>query len=166
MKDHRRKIVPPSGDDPLENEIARIRLLTKDRLRQLWQRQHGFSAPRALSKDMLGRACAWQVQEKAKGGVDLPSQGLLARHGSKPGKGDARRHLMLGAVLIREHQGHRHIVTVVAGGYSWGGNTYKSLTAIARAITGTPWNGPRFFGLRRLKPEPLATQPSAECRSE
>jgi len=51
-------------------------------------------------------------------------------------------------VLVREYQGKRHTVTVVPGGYVWRENTYASLSTIARAITGTAWNGPRFFGLR------------------
>jgi len=54
---------------------------------------------------------------------------------------------------VREYQGERHTVTVVPGGYVWGENTYASLSTIARAITGTAWNGPRFFGLRSRRNE-------------
>jgi hypothetical protein len=53
-----------------------------------------------------------------------------------------------GALLVREHAGVQHRVTVVEAGFAWNGATYKSLSEIARAITGTNWNGPRFFGLR------------------
>src|SRR5258707_7911759 len=70
----------------------------------------------------------------------------LAR-GDKPGA-DGGRRLKPGTVLVREYQGERHTVTVVPGGYVWREATYASLTTIARAITGTAWNGPRFFGLR------------------
>jgi hypothetical protein len=52
-------------------------------------------------------------------------------------------------VLVREYQGRRHIVTTVRDGFDWQGTTYPSLSAIARAITGTPWSGPRFFALQR-----------------
>jgi len=57
-------------------------------------------------------------------------------------------------VLVREYQGERHTVTVVPGGYVWRENTYASLSTIARAITGTAWNGPRFFGLRTRRNKP------------
>jgi Protein of unknown function (DUF2924) len=62
-------------------------------------------------------------------------------------------------VLVREHQGERHTVTVVPGGYVWRENTYASLSNIARAITGTAWNGPRFFGLRSRGESEPATEP-------
>jgi Protein of unknown function (DUF2924) len=68
----------------------------------------------------------------------------LARHGGSP-----RRHLKLGTVLVRDYQGQRHTVTVVSDGFDWQGTTYPSLSAIARAITGTAWSGPRFFALAR-----------------
>jgi hypothetical protein len=63
-------------------------------------------------------------------------------------RADRPRRLKPGTVLLREYQGERHIVTVVAKGYVWREATYASLSVIARAITGTAWNGPRFFGLR------------------
>ena len=54
-------------------------------------------------------------------------------------------------MLVREYQGERHTVTVVPGGYVWREATYPSLSTIARAITGTAWSGPRFFGINRLE---------------
>jgi Protein of unknown function (DUF2924) len=72
----------------------------------------------------------------------------MASHGGdKPGADHPRR-LKPGTVLLREYQGERHTVTVVPNGYFWHETTYASLSIIARAITGTSWNGPRFFGLR------------------
>ena len=56
-----------------------------------------------------------------------------------------------GTVLVREWQGATHHVTIVNDGFLWNGSTYRSLSAIARAITGTKWNGPRFFGMREVK---------------
>jgi hypothetical protein len=67
----------------------------------------------------------------------------LARRGGLP-----RRHLKPGTVLVREYDGQRHTVTVAADGFEWRGTTYASLSAIARAITGTAWSGPRFFAVR------------------
>ena len=60
---------------------------------------------------------------------------------------DGSRRLKPGTVLVREYQGERHTVSVVPGGFAWRETTYPSLSTIARAITGTTWNGPRFFGL-------------------
>jgi len=70
--------------------------------------------------------------------------GLLKGGTSSEGK----RRLKAGTVLVREYQGERHTVTVVPEGFVWRETTYRSLSTIARAITGTTWNGPRFFGLR------------------
>ena len=64
-----------------------------------------------------------------------------------------RRRLKSGTVLVREYQGKRHTVTVAQDGFIWDDKTYPSLTVIARAISGTNWNGPRFFGLREGSPK-------------
>jgi DUF2924 family protein len=79
----------------------------------------------------------------------------LGPRGEKPST-ELNRRLKPGTVLIREYQGERHTVTVVPGGFLWQDTTYTSLSTIARAITGTAWNGPRFFGLR------VAGEPAAE----
>jgi hypothetical protein len=73
----------------------------------------------------------------------------LARHCGSP-----RRQLKPGTVLVRDYQGQRHIVTVAPDGFSWQGATYASLSAIARAITGTAWSGPRFFALAQRNGTP------------
>jgi hypothetical protein len=89
---------------------------------------------------------AWRLQEQAFGGLDRESLSFLdglARHGDSP-----RRRLKPGTVLVRDYHGQRHTVTVAADGFNWQGTTYASLSAIARAITGTAWSGPRFFALR------------------
>jgi Protein of unknown function (DUF2924) len=64
-------------------------------------------------------------------------------------RGSPRRQLKPGTVLVRDYHGQRHTVTVAADGFNWQGTTYPSLSAIARAITGTAWSGPRFFALAR-----------------
>src|SRR3954453_2927525 len=102
--------------------------------------------PAGLSKDLLGRMVAARLQERAFGGLDRDSLRFLqslARQERPP-----RRQLKPGTVLVREYQGRRHIVTSVRDGFDWQGTTYQSLSAIARAITGTAWSGPRFFGLQ------------------
>jgi hypothetical protein len=89
------------------------------------------------------------IQEQALGGLDRAVIRALERlaRGEKPGTEPPRR-LKAGTVLIREYHGERHTVTVIPDGFVWQGSTYTSLSTIAKAITGTAWSGPRFFGLR------------------
>ena len=92
---------------------------------------------------------AWRIQEKHYGGHDKATNRLLdGLTREKAAKHVAGPRLRPGTVLMREHGGVRHTVTVVPNGFVWQEHTYPSLSTIARAITGTSWNGPRFFGLR------------------
>ena len=129
----------------IEAEIARLRSLALDALRRRWRAVFGRTPPAGLSKDLLGRMIACRLQEQAFGGLDresLRSLDSLARHGGSP-----RRRLKPGTVLLRDYQGQRHTVTVARDGFDWQDTIYPSLSAIARAITGTAWSGPRFFAL-------------------
>src|SRR6266436_7304773 len=129
----------------IEAEIARIPSLALDALRRRWRVVFGRTPPLALSKDLLGRMIACRLQERVFGGLDRESLRFLdglARHGGSP-----RRRLKPGTVLLRDYQGQRHTVTVARDGFDWQGTIYPSLSAIARAITGTAWSGPRFFAL-------------------
>src|SRR5215207_10799266 len=153
-------IRPPDGmaqrhavDLPIAAEIARVRLLPLAELRTAWRKMFSRSPPAALTRDLLARMIAWRMQEKAFGGHDPQSLKLLARLARGERAGEPRRSLNSGAVLVREYRGERHSVTVVADGFVWREETYASLSTIARAITGTAWNGPRFFGLRAA-PDP------------
>ena len=96
----------------------------------------------------MARFLCWHIQEEAHGGPNAEIAKLLAglARGDKPGA-DRPRRLKPGSVLVREYQGERHTVTVVPGGFVWRETPYPSLSTIARAITGTAWSGPRFFGL-------------------
>jgi len=134
----------------IDGEIDRIRSLGVDTLRAEWQAAFGRLPPNALTKDLIGRMVAYRIQECAFGGLDRQCRKLLdqAARGEKAELGLNRR-LKPGAVLVREYQGERHTVTVVPDGFVWREVTYPSLSAIARAITGTAWNGHRFFGLAR-----------------
>jgi len=131
----------------IEGEIERIRSLGIDELRKQWRMTFGFIPPRALTKDLIARMITYRVQEEAFGGLDRATVKLLDRlaRGEKP---ELNRRLKAGTVLVREYRGERHTVTVVPDGFVWRDITYGSLSMIARAITGTAWNGPRFFGLR------------------
>ena len=133
----------------IEAEINRVRSLGLDELRTLWRTTLRSSPPPALTKDLVARFICWHIQEQALGGLDRDTARLLdsLARGDKPGA-DGPRRLKPGTVLVREYQGERHTVTIVPGGYLWREATYASLSIIARAITGTAWSGPRFFGLR------------------
>ena len=147
----RRRWTDPAA---IEAEIARIRSLRLDVLRRRWRVMFGRTPPAVLSKDLLGRMIARRLQEQAFGSLDRESLRFLeglARHG-----GWSRRQLKPGTVLVRDYQGQHHTVTVVPDGFNWQGTTYPSLSAIARAITGTAWSGPRFFALARGNGTPPA----------
>ena len=132
--------------EAIEAEIDRVRSLGLDALRTLW-RTTFRSPPPAFGKDILARFLCWHIQEQALGGLDLRPKSISAD--SRGAIGHERiAPLKPGTVLLREYQGKRHTVIVVANGYVWREATYASLSTVARAITGTAWNGPRFFGLR------------------
>jgi hypothetical protein len=152
-----------SDREAIEAEIDCIRSLGLDELRTLWRRTFRSSPPPAFSKDLTARFICWHIQEQAFGGLDPRIEKLLdsLSRGDKP---TTDRRLKPGTVLVREYAGERHTVTVVRDGYIWRETTYPSLSIIARTITGTAWNGPRFFGLRtsgspaedRGHPQPIA----------
>jgi hypothetical protein len=130
-------------------EVEKLRTLGKDDLRSRWSTLFGEAPPSALTKDLLGRMIAWRIQEKFYGGHDKATRRLLdglAR--GKVAKPATEPQLRPGTVLMREHGGVRYTVTVTADGFVWQDRIYPSLSAVARAITGTSWNGRRFLGLR------------------
>jgi hypothetical protein len=134
----------PAASD-LEAELARIAGMNINELRSLWREREGREAPRGFSKDLLARALAYAVQEEQLGGLSKELKRLLTQPNSQV---EQPRRIKVGSVIAREYAGARHEVFVVEGGFSWQGKTYPSLSAIAKEITGTRWNGPRFFGLR------------------
>ncbi len=130
-------------------EVEKLRTLGKDDLRARWSTLFGKAPAPALTKDLLARMIAWRIQEKFYGGHNKATLKLLdALVRGKVAKPAAQPQLRPGTVLMREHGGKRHTVTVTADGIVWQDRTYPSLSAVARAITGTAWNGHRFFGLR------------------
>jgi hypothetical protein len=138
----------------VESEIVRIRSLGIRELRAEWEGLFEREAPKALTKDLLARMICFRIQEAVYGGFDRATLKLLDSYGaSLPTSATrdwARRHRRLkpGTELVREYKAERHTVVVMEEGFAWRGKTYSSLTTIARQITGTAWNGPRFFGLR------------------
>jgi hypothetical protein len=146
----------------IEAEIDRIRSLGIVVLRQRWRLMFGGLPPTGLTKDLIRRMIAYRIQEEAFGGLARDTIKLLDRlaRGDKP-NAELNRRLKPGTVLVREYQGERHTVTVAPDGFLWQGTTCTSLSTIARAITGTAWNGPRFFGLRVGGEPPTEKAPPA-----
>lgn len=111
-------------------------------LRSEWERRYGAPPP-LRSPDLLRRILAWRIQAGQCGGIDAATLRLL--EGARPR--DPR--LAPGTVIAREWDGERHEVEVAEDGFIYAGRRWRSLSQVARAITGTHWNGPRFFGLRK-----------------
>src|SRR5262247_1113949 len=137
----------------LDVEIARLRDLDVGALRTRWHTVLGRRPPPHLPRHLLFRILAYRLQADLLGDLDPESQRLLDRSESPEKAGQravARRSVAVrpGTVLGREWNGQMQRVTVVEKGFAWRGKTYPSLSKIALAITGTRWNGPRFFGLR------------------
>src|SRR5579864_1396998 len=132
-------------------EIERVRSLSGAALRRRWQAEFGRPPPRSLTGDLLRRMIANRIQEEAFATLNRATLKLLDGLAGRGGARRRERNLKIGTVLVRDYQGRRHTVTIGPGGFVWGGASYSSLSAIARAITGTVWNGPRFFA---IKPAP------------
>jgi hypothetical protein len=138
----------PVLPEAIAAEIDRLCGLPLKKLKAAWAAEFGREPPRGLWRDLLLRTLAWRLQEKAFGGHDKATLRLLEAYGHKR-TGDQRcQRLKAGTVLVREFGGSRHTVTIMPEGFVWQEKTYSSLSAIARIITGSNWNGPRFFGLR------------------
>src|SRR5262245_38146643 len=145
---------------PLDVEVARLRDLDVGALRARWQTVFGRRPPSYLPRHLLFRVLAYRLQADQLGDLDCNSKRLLDRSGlpekaAQRAKDFGRRiaDLKPGTVLRREWKGHMQRAAVLADGFAWNGKTYPSLSKIAFAITGTRWNGPKFFGLRDRPPK-------------
>ena len=132
--------------DDLRERLVRLADLPAAELRVAWRLHFRTEPPSGFNRDLILRAIAHQMQERSLGGLVLKHCKLL--HRLALGGGEPVRQLKVGTMMVREHQGVLHEVVVVPGGFHWQGRVHASLSTIARAITGTAWNGPRFFGLR------------------
>jgi hypothetical protein len=122
-------------------------------LRERWKILSGRAPGSSISRSFLIRAVSYRLQEQAFGGLKPSTRRLLARvaeetaGGSSPKKPQNRK-AGTGTILVREWQGNSHHVTVLNDGVAFNGKRYRSLSEVAREITGSRWSGPRFFGLR------------------
>lgn len=128
----------------IEDEIEALGPMDLEGLRADWRMRYG-EPPRLRSVDLLRRILAWRIQATALGGIDA---GLRRR--LEQTRDGLEHRLESGMRLCRDWQGVRHEVEVAAEGFIHDGRRYGSLSQVARAITGTRWNGPRFFGLREV----------------
>ncbi len=147
---------PAISREALAAEIASLSKLGVDELRARWKVMFGNAPSRDISRSFLTRAIAYRLQEKALGGLKPSTQRMLAEFACGGSDGSAAvpsRIVRPGAVLVREWRGISHQVSVLENGFSFRGNHYRSLSEVARQITGTLWSGPLFFGLKRPQQE-------------
>lgn len=146
-----------NDDAQVLGRLAALNAMTVKELKAEWQVLFGMEAPNN-SRAYLQQRLAYRIQELAYGGMTKPATQMLnALADEVEGKKVRRsvisdtRNPVTGTRLVREWDSTEHVVTVLADGFDWQGRRYKSLSAIARDITGTRWNGYRFFGLREVK---------------
>jgi hypothetical protein len=134
--------------------LTRLSALTIFELRGEWRRFHRTPPPMRLSRDLLIRGIIYQLQERAYGGLSKAAARKPEQAAADPASRGAAKpapsvSLKPGTRLVREWRGGTHTVLIHADGIEWRGQRYRSLSVVARKITGARWSGPRFFGLRR-----------------
>ena len=141
-------------------QVAALDGMKTPELKARWRELYGKEPP-GFNRQFLIKRLAYRIQELAYGGLTEQTRQRLdqvlkdegyntigVKTGRRSIKGSEKR-LTPGTVLVREYEGDLHHVNVVASGFEYRGMFFKSLSAVARRITGTQWNGPRFFGLRK-----------------
>jgi hypothetical protein len=152
--------------EKIESELTALACSDIHELRVCWRRLFRTKAPEHLSRSLLVRILGYRLQADAYGDLDRESRRFLDRVARALAAGSDKPvppvvetlSLKVGTVLIREYEGVLHRAVIAEDGYIWNGTNYRSLSEVARAITGTRWNGPRFFGLRDRKPSTLVEE--------
>lgn len=156
MVKRREDIPPPRGGSETPETAMRgserldcpdIEALDRAALLILWRDCFGVSAPKGISLTFLRRFLAFEVQARSQGALPASLRAKLDRIDTGQDR-VARPVLKAGGRLLRQWNGVTHVIDVTPGGYLWQGQCHRSLSAIARAITGAQWSGPRFFGLK------------------
>jgi hypothetical protein len=136
----------------LAAEIASLSKLDIDELRKRWKAIYGRAPSGEIGRSFLTRAISYRFQERAYGGLKPSTCRLLTRAVEEIETGSSNkpqtRMAQSGTILIREWRGTAHRVTMLDDGVTFNGKRYRSLSEVAREITGSRWSGPRFFGLR------------------
>lgn len=144
-------------DEAVQTAIAELEGMDVPALQRKWEELYGMPAPRRMRAAFLMRACAYRIQEQAYGGLKATTLKQIEKVLADFRAGEAmtirpKRKLSPGVRLVREWGGVTYHVEVLETGYQWRGRTWRSLSAIAREITGARWSGPRFFGLNGKTP--------------
>jgi DUF2924 family protein len=144
--------------ETIARELASLAALPVRALKKRWRSYYQCEPPHRVSRELLTRAVAYKIQEQAFGGLKPATRKLLLRLGDDAREGRPLRLAAAppaspGTVLMRDWQGTTHEVKVLNGGVLYKGKRYRSLSEVARLITGARWNGPLFFGLRRKAQE-------------
>jgi Protein of unknown function (DUF2924) len=142
-----------SATKNLADELAELLGLDPAALKQRWRVLYRTEVPVRIGQSLLLQAVAYRLQERLLGDLKPSTRRLLERaaednSGRRAPTEAAATKVTPGSVLIREWHGVSHRVTVLADGVLLRGTRYRSLSEVARKITGTRWSGPRFFGLR------------------
>jgi len=146
------------ADPTIEAELDRLAKAPIVELRKRYREVFRADPPKAFGPDLLRRSIAQRIQEKAYGGLSGPAKRLLDQlvkaMAAKPNvKLELPRRIKSGSELVRVWNEQTHRVTVLAKGFAYQGEIFASLSEIANRITGTRWNGPKFFGLRTQRRE-------------
>lgn len=131
----------------IEDEVGALARLDLEELRSAWRERFGPPPP-LRSVELLALCLAWRIQAQALGGLDTKTRKDLARTGAVQTEG---LELGIGTRLQRNWKGQSVEVVIEEQGFRWDGRLFSSLSAVATAIAGTRWNGPRFFGLREAQ---------------
>jgi hypothetical protein len=135
-----------------EGEIAKLLRMPRAELVERWVVLYHTPPPKGLGQRLLAQAIGYEMQAKRYGGLKPTVGRRLRKLGDAPtnheqGQGGSPSSVQPGTRLVREWNGQTHMVEVVDKGFIWKGQRHRSLSAIARAITGARWSGPRFFGV-------------------
>ena len=142
-----------AADPAVEAELERLPKMPIVELRRRYQELFRAGPPKAFGPDLLRRSIAHRIQVRAYGGLSQEHQRLLdqlvkAAQAKPNGRLELPRRIKPGSELVRTWNRRTYRVVVMEKGFAWEGKTFSSLSEIALEITGTKWNGPRFFGLR------------------
>jgi len=148
------------GGNPedLAREVGSLSTLGSKALKDKWLALYGAEPPRQISRVLMLRALAYRIQEKSLAGIKPATRRLLMQFAHDGANGSALAAapsctVKAGAVLVREWRGISHQVSVLEKGFCFRGKRYRSLSEVAREITGTRWSGPLFFGFKRSQEE-------------
>jgi Protein of unknown function (DUF2924) len=139
----------------IKDQIDQLAGLSRTELLQRWQDLYGRAAPSGIRRELLIPFLAYRIQESAYGGLSSKTRALLKsaqrdlENARKPGARPQQKPMKVGTQFLRQWGGEMRVVSVTDAGFEYRSKNYRSLSEIARLITGTRWSGPAFFGLKK-----------------